>query len=605
MLTGKKLSTAGSSAIIITLTGLVYLQTLTFGFVFDDVIQISDNKWLRDIAYIPDILTSSGFSYSGEESNSYRPLLHLVFMFNYHVAGLDPWFYHLVNITIHFMNGILVFLLARFIFIRDGSFPGLSGDKGSLPALTAALFFTLNPVNVEVGSWVSAIPELSFTFFLLLSLYIYIRRGGLTSAVLSPLAFFIALLGKETAVALLLIIPLYDTLYGGGLRKNLKRYIPFALFFILYLIIRIKAIVTSVDHMSINLTPFEVIINAFSLFSMYVGKVIFPVNLNAFYGLEPIRSFSDPLVPISILLTLLYGLLIYRSRRVPLLLFTLLWFIFPLLPALYYPAVSYGAFYERYMYCSTIGYAIFLAWFFFKLIGAGVGPQGRPPLRRAVVLFVPLLIVTFGISSAVRAGVWKSEYTLWQDTAEKSPSVSFAQYSYAVELSKKGEKTEAVKYYKRAIEADRERVGHYINLASLYIEIGEKDRAVELLEDALVIDPKSGDVYYMLASLYFEDGDRRGALKEFIKVTVLDPANMDAWYNAAWLYSEAGMLEESVSYYREVLRYNDNAHDARYNLARVLLDMGRDGEAREELETLLSLVPDYMDGRELLNNILR
>jgi len=43
-----------------------------------------------------------------EESN-YRPLTNLSFALNYAAGGLNPWGYHLINLLLHALNGLLVY----------------------------------------------------------------------------------------------------------------------------------------------------------------------------------------------------------------------------------------------------------------------------------------------------------------------------------------------------------------------------------------------------------------------------------------------------------------------------------------------------------------
>jgi hypothetical protein len=110
--------------IIVSVSFAVYLNALSNGFVYDDKAQVTENIWIKDVKNIPGIFTSSVWSFVGEHavSNYYRPLMHLIFMGNYYIFGLNPWGFHFVNIIFHVAVSVLVFvLLLRLLKPSDSS----------------------------------------------------------------------------------------------------------------------------------------------------------------------------------------------------------------------------------------------------------------------------------------------------------------------------------------------------------------------------------------------------------------------------------------------------------------------------------------------------
>ena len=101
--------------VIILVAFSVYFNALLADFVFDDNAQILDNPWIKDIRNIPAIFSKSVWSFQPgpNTSNYYRPLMHVVYMLNYHVFGLKPWGYHLVNVLFHCGVAVLVFVFMR------------------------------------------------------------------------------------------------------------------------------------------------------------------------------------------------------------------------------------------------------------------------------------------------------------------------------------------------------------------------------------------------------------------------------------------------------------------------------------------------------------
>src|SRR4030067_2300361 len=110
----KILSSKYTAIVILVIASIgVYLNTLPNEFVYDDEGQVLKNLWIRDAKYIPEIFLSNVWAFVGEEhlSNYYRPLMHMIYMIDYHIFGLKPWGFHLTNILLHGGVSVLLFLL--------------------------------------------------------------------------------------------------------------------------------------------------------------------------------------------------------------------------------------------------------------------------------------------------------------------------------------------------------------------------------------------------------------------------------------------------------------------------------------------------------------
>ena len=117
-------------AVIIALIAFaVYFNTLFNGFVYDDNSQVLNNPWIRDVKHFQDIFSKSVWEFKAVPlvSNYYRPLMHIIYMFNYHIFGLSPWGFHLVNVLFHAVNSVLVFVIASRLLA--GKPAGEQADK--------------------------------------------------------------------------------------------------------------------------------------------------------------------------------------------------------------------------------------------------------------------------------------------------------------------------------------------------------------------------------------------------------------------------------------------------------------------------------------------
>jgi hypothetical protein len=134
----------------------------------------------------------------------YRPLSTNVYYFvgrKLFDNRIEP--FHVVSAVAFLANGVLLFRVARELL------PGLW-------ALVPPVLFVSRFAHVQVATYGSEFQALSSTFFSLLSIAMFIRaRGGGRAALepLSLLAFALALLCKETTIAVAAIIVLYGVLH--------------------------------------------------------------------------------------------------------------------------------------------------------------------------------------------------------------------------------------------------------------------------------------------------------------------------------------------------------------------------------------------------------
>ncbi len=122
---------------------LLYLNTLSDGFCFDDLSAVRQNQDLLPSSPWTNLLWDDfwGTAMHIEGSHkSYRPLCVATFKLNYLVHGLAPMGYHLVNVLLHGVVCYLYVQLCGVIFSEVW------------PALIAGLLFAVHPIHTEAVS---------------------------------------------------------------------------------------------------------------------------------------------------------------------------------------------------------------------------------------------------------------------------------------------------------------------------------------------------------------------------------------------------------------------------------------------------------------------
>jgi hypothetical protein len=100
---------------------LLWGQTVSYDFVWDDQIYITQNKSIRSLANIPKIFSRQEAQSAENPSISYRPLRNTVYAILTALGGEatpKAWIFHLANVLWHATASILLFLVALLLCER-------------------------------------------------------------------------------------------------------------------------------------------------------------------------------------------------------------------------------------------------------------------------------------------------------------------------------------------------------------------------------------------------------------------------------------------------------------------------------------------------------
>jgi protein O-mannosyl-transferase len=281
--------------ILFLLALLPYVNTLFNDFVYDDHFQVVGNPYVHSFRYLRQIFTTTVWSFQGAQgvTNYFRPMMTLEYLLTYRMAGTIPFSFHLANLV---LNGLVVWLV--FCLLRR-----LTGER---VAVVAAGLFALHPIHTESVAWIAAVTDLELTVFYLATLLLYLKlpdsnhgwraRAGMCAV------FTLALLSKEQAMTLPVLAVIFEHFYREDrstttVREKLSRYAPLWAMAALYFGARaiVMGGVTSIV-LRPNLSWYETGLSAVALIGEYLGKLIWPARLSAFYVFHASQHFADPAV---------------------------------------------------------------------------------------------------------------------------------------------------------------------------------------------------------------------------------------------------------------------------------------------------------------------
>src|SRR5438105_302755 len=190
---------------------VVYSTALSFKFIGFDDMEILKQRYfiIGDLSKIKLAFTTDAFL--GTNGTFYRPLQTVSFMLDALIGGPKPYIYHLTNLVLHIVCSLCVFWLL------------LTLNYERLSALPLALLFALHPMFVPMVAWVPTRGDLLLTIFVIISFVLFIKSLRANRPVLvvwHGVTFFLALLSKETAVAVPQLCLLY---YYFEFRKTRAR----------------------------------------------------------------------------------------------------------------------------------------------------------------------------------------------------------------------------------------------------------------------------------------------------------------------------------------------------------------------------------------------
>ncbi|MGO9274750.1 MAG: tetratricopeptide repeat protein [Terriglobia bacterium] len=626
-------------SLLMALASLPYLNTLLNSFVYDDNTQVLNNPYLHSLRHLRAILSTTAWSYRGSQSvtNYYRPIMTLGYLVCYRLFGPLAYGFHLANTVLHAAVVCLLFGVTLRIFHHRGI------------AFTAAALFALHPIHTEPVAWIAAVTELELTFFFLLAFWFFLgeaRPDGRCSASahLAMLASFVlALLSKEQAFMLPLVATLYEHAYREDLRdttwrQKLARYgtlwpVAFA-----YLLFRVRFLGSLAPAMKVaKVTWPQAFLSAFALIGPYLGKLVWPARLLAFYVFHKSVAVFDPRVmagALGLAVTAALFALLWRGgagSRARLASLGVIWTVVTLAPVLNARWMGTNVFAERYLYLPSAGFAWVVAWGLVALweAAAGYNRAWRQSLAAAGVIVVALCVVRI----VMRNRDWRDDAALYTHTLSLEPqaflirnnlgAVYWAhgdveeaerQWTRALEdgpqqpimlnnlglvATRRKQYPQAVEFFQRSMRLKPDYTDAHLNLGVAYLEMGLRDQAESQLHAALVLSPLNVEAHNRLGELYLQDG-KLGAASEQFEASVRSEPNEPGYDDLGDVYWREGERERAEPAFRQALVLNVFDSHAHFGLAAMEATSGRNREAIRDYEAGLESDPNNREARAAL-----
>ncbi len=628
-----------------------YVQVFQFDFVnYDDPDYVTENVHVRGA------FTSESVRWaftSGDDAN-WLPLTRLSHILDAQLFGLRAGFHHLTNVLLHVLSTLLLFATLR------------RTTKTLWPSALVAFLFALHPLHVESVAWIAERKDVLSAFFwfaTLLSYVHYVEKPAPGRYWLVLAAFGLGAMSKPMIVTLPFVLLLLDV---WPLRRKPSARILFEKVPLFVMSAASSLVTYFVQQRGGAVIPLDAlpvatrVSNAFVSYIAYLGQMLWPVRLAAFYPLVDIPAWQVATAAVAVLGVSFLAVRLLRSH--PYFAVGWFWYLGTLVPVIGLVQVGTQSRADRYTYIPLVGIFIAIAW------GAAEISRRWPKTKPVLISMCALACVACFTLTLFQVRNWKNSQALFehairvtsgnyvaynglghalrqqdrlQDAAPNfeqalsirpnypeahinlgevlllqgrpedaiphllialgmKPDSTEARVNLGAALNKLGRHTESIAQYREALRLQPNDAVAHNGLGGALADVGQTSEALQEMIEAIRIKPGYADAHNALGILLGTLGRTDEAVVQFTEAVRLQPADSEARYNLGTAFGAQGRLTEAMDQFNIALRLNPSYANARLNLGKALANAGRMDEAIAQLSEAVRLDPNLTEAREAL-----
>lgn len=563
----------------------LYSNTLEVPFYFDDRLTITENPHIR----LQDLSWQGLQEAALESRHPRRALAYITLALNYYLGGFDVTGYHLVNIAIHLVNGLLVFWFYRLLL----GWPALEypARKATLLALLAALLWLVHPLHTQSVTYIIQRMNSLATLFYLAAFIAYIRARLATRTPLrwslfaiSLSAGVLAMLTKEMTAVLPLFIFLYEWFFFRDLHARWIKRNSVLLAATLLLSTVVAALYLGIesfgqlselgflDYSNRDFTLSQRLLTEPRVVLYYLGQLAWPhpSRLSLLHDFPLSYSLLDP--PSTLLaIVAIAGLLIaacWLARKERVIAFLIFWFFGHLV--IESSILPLEIFYEHRTYLPSIGFILLVVILVSRL-------------RLSAWMTLPamcLLAAVWSVWTWERNALWRDPVAFWTDAAGKAPATVRPYNNLGVALKQAGRVDAAYEAYSRAI--------------AVHDEYLRSRRRLSRPIHWSTLDGIQSLAYYNRGNILQDRGELQAAKRDYDQAIRIAPRHSgNAHLNRGMIEQRLGKLQPALDDYSMAITLQADNYLAWSNRGLVNMLLNNDSEALADLDAAIRLNPRY------------
>ena len=561
----------------------LYRGVIHASFVYDDIDQIQTNTALLQLRTTLQYFHSAvSFTDNlrGFGGSFYRPLFWLSLAVDQKVWGLNPTGFHITNIVLHWIAGLIGFLLLRRLRVSV-----------LVSAMSSLLWLGL-PINSEVVAWVSGRSYSLMAIFLFLALPSsdwYLCSRKLLALFSYSIAALAAILCHEEGI---LVLPMtLLVLYRVDRFRPRREYMALGAagtsMLVVYFCLRQIAGTRTSTAGSPQLIAVGV------SFMKYLSWMILPTRMSVERSTDvPANNLSIVTASAWIGVVLLF-LLVYRlHKRMSELAGGITWTCIALLPFCGIVYIYQGMA-ERFNYLASGGLCFSIVALLSKL-----------RTRRALAVCGVAMWAAWGIWRLEKRVLdWRDSISIYESSLEATPQSATLLFDLGAVFEQNGDLGQAAAYYKRTLDSNSHYERAIAGLGNIDLRLGATGEAKRAYERALTINP--GDVTALVnyGAALQQLGDFIDAKQEEEKAISINPTDAKAYLNLGVDLFQLGSIDAAVENLQHAIELEPFRTPAYFDLAALYKEMGHIDSAAAIYRKILEVSPNDQEAISRLREI--
>ena len=552
----------------------VYSNSFKCSWHFDDMPNIVENPRLHMEKLDWQSLKKAFFSDRNNPHFPYRPVACLSFAANYYFGKLNVSGYHLVNLAIHLISSIFLFLFVYRTLEYLALTKRWKGDAYFV-ALLSTVLWAVNPIQTQAVTYIVQRMASMAAMFYIIGIYFYLKgrlAQGTTSRLgfyaLCFLSFLLALGSKENAAMLPVSIFLFEVLIlQADPWQFLKRH-----WFAICVVVSITGLIgigyflwktggppiLTAGYKDRVFTLGQRLLSEPRVIIFYLTLLFYPMpyRLNICHDFPVSTSLLNP--PITFLAILaIIGMVIggiLLAKKKPFISLAVLFFLLNhVIESSVFPLELV---FEHRNYLPSMFLFVPLAMGIWHLL---VMYKNKKFMQATLCAFLVLVLVGLGHSTFMRNFTWKNEISLWIDAVDKSPNIFRPHHNLAKAYSDAGYKKKAIAEYlaalqKRCSANKDEKYLAYYNLGYHFYMNREYQKAKEYYRKSIELQNTFWSSHNNLGIILANEGKFKEALKEFKTATKLTTQSVYPRANLGFLLVNIKKLKEGIRHLEKALQ---------------------------------------------------
>ncbi|MBF0101515.1 MAG: tetratricopeptide repeat protein [Desulfobacterales bacterium] len=555
----------------------IYGHTLDVPFYLDDNASIKEN---------PAIINSKDIS-STWHFEPRRVVPYVTFALNYRLHGFHLYGYHIVNILIHILNALLVWLLISDLKRTPNIIKCIYTQRVFvyLPFLTA-LLFAIHPLQTQAVTYIVQRLASLVTLWYVASVICYVRSRmsykKLTASLWNSAAvifFILAFFTKQNAVTLPLVIFLVEVMFFNDRYYRIFLFIVIMLMYALGWVMLCQILgkpifslntLEALTREGSEASRLSYLATQMYVLWVYIRAFFWPVGLHLDYDISLSRGFGDPGIIFFFtghILACLIAIFFYSKNRW--LTFGILWYyITHLVESSLFPITDVC--FEHRTYLPNIGLCLAISTGFFWI-------QDQFKFKRKTQSILIGLVIVFLVITWQRNQLWRDPIRFWNDCADHSPKKIRPKSELAKHYILNGKHTEALKLlmdiFKNSIQGANQGAAlekeDAFNLMLVLGELGQYETALKIADtfpESKLTPFFRSKLWGNRGYLYLKLNNKEKAEACYRKAVELSNINMDAMNNLGQLLLDKGNVEEACPLFRSILKIDSMHREANHNI---------------------------------------